>query len=632
MWTTAEGIKPTAVATTRKLCSTLIKFTVIASTHIKRDVDKTPRFSLLAMCAMLGIIVFGELLHFTRVAPFVPATSTNIVISQVYGGGGNSGSTYRNDFIELVNHGASSVDVTGWSVQYASAGGTTWQVTTLSGNIAPGHYYLVQEAAGTGGTINLPVPDATGSINMSATAGRVAIVRNSTALTSCTDSSVVDLVGYGSGVSCSEGAAAAPAPSNTTSILRASSGCTDTDNNAQDFSIASPAPHNSSSPVTDCSTTPPPPPPPPASECGVERWSVKTGTDADAGQVNLVPETPTSIATMRSWTAPSSLPANNRIAPYETTNWTVWATLVKFKKEDDSDYHVVITDHDGNTMVTEVAAPLCVGPDSPLFSGITKARSQFDNRLTATSSFQTVNVPVRITGAGFFDFQHGQTGVAPNAIEIHPILDIVFNPAPTLLTEPGTQHAIALDSVTMFRDPFPVATTANFSTDQRTRIMLFISDLELMPTEGPSAVSIQAEDEQHNVYSLTVEYMGKVEKLDWLTEAVVKLPDAVANAQQVWLSVHVRDVVSNRAFINIKPSGSISFLKSGIWKAFAFDSFDDFKVSPNNKPILTATARSEELLLQALASSSLSPLAPPRNFGHSTRPSIIMKHDIHQGY
>ena len=594
---------------------------MIASTHIKRDVGKTPRFSLLAMCAMVGIIVFGELLHFTGGTPAVPAASTNIVISQVYGGGGNSGSTYRNDFIELVNHGASSVDVTGWSVQYASAGGTTWQVTTLSGSIAPGHYYLVQEAAGAGGSLNLPVPDATGGISMSATAGKIALVRSSAALTSCVDSNVVDLVGYGSGVSCKEGAAGAPAPSNTASIVRVMGGCTDTDNNAQDFTTASPTPHNSSSPVTDCSTTPPPPPPP-VTECGVERWSVKTGTDEDVAQVNLAPVTPTSIATMRSWPAPSTLPASNRLAPYETTNWTVTATLVKFKREEDSDYHIVIADHDGNTMITEVAAPLCVGPDSPLFSGIANARSQFDNRFTASSSFQTVNVPVRITGTGFFDFQHGQTGVAPNAIEIHPVLDIVFNPAPILLTEPATQHAIALDSVTMLRDPFPVETTANFSTDNRTRIMLFIGDLELMPTENSSAVSIQAEDEGHNVYPLTLEYMGKVEKQDWLTEVVVKLPDAIAGAGQVWLSVRVRDVVSNRAFINIKSAGSVSFLESDIWKAFAFDGFNDFKLNPSGRPKLTAGERPEERLLQTLASSSFSTLSQRRDFGHQVRPQL----------
>ncbi len=107
----------------------------------------------------------------------------NITISEVYGGGGNSGATLTNDYIELHNRTASAIDVTGWSVQYGSAAGTTWQVTALSGTIAAGGYYLVQEAAGAGGTTPLPTPDATGSIAMSATAGKVALVTTATALT-----------------------------------------------------------------------------------------------------------------------------------------------------------------------------------------------------------------------------------------------------------------------------------------------------------------------------------------------------------------------------------------------------------------------------------------------------------------
>ncbi|HWZ88005.1 MAG TPA: lamin tail domain-containing protein, partial [Polyangiaceae bacterium] len=89
--------------------------------------------------------------------------SANLVISQVYGGGGNSGSIYKNDFIEIFNRGSVAVSVSGWSVQYASATGSSWSVTNLSGTIQPGHYYLVKEAAGTGGTTNLPTPDATGT-------------------------------------------------------------------------------------------------------------------------------------------------------------------------------------------------------------------------------------------------------------------------------------------------------------------------------------------------------------------------------------------------------------------------------------------------------------------------------------
>src|SRR4051812_17707980 len=84
------------------------------------------------------------------------AASPDIVVSQVYGGGGNSGATYRNDFVELFNRGTESVDLSGWTVQYGSSGGTTWQSTALSGSIAPGRHFLVQEAPGAGGTTMLP--------------------------------------------------------------------------------------------------------------------------------------------------------------------------------------------------------------------------------------------------------------------------------------------------------------------------------------------------------------------------------------------------------------------------------------------------------------------------------------------
>jgi predicted extracellular nuclease len=155
----------------------------------------------------------------------------------------------------LFNRGNASVDLSGWSVQYASAGGASWQLTNLSGVLQPGHYYLVQEAAGSGGTTNLPTPDATGNINMSASAGKVALVNATTALggSGCPfGATVVDFVAYGSEKSCFEGAAAAPAPSNTNAVQRADGGCTDTDNNSADFATGSPNPRNSNSPAHLC--------------------------------------------------------------------------------------------------------------------------------------------------------------------------------------------------------------------------------------------------------------------------------------------------------------------------------------------------------------------------------------------
>jgi hypothetical protein len=163
-------------------------------------------------------------------------------------------------------------------------------------------------------------------------------------------------------------------------------------------------------------------------QCGVERWSVKTGTDPDAGLVNLSSSTSTTIASLRAVPAPSPIPSNSRVAPTETTQWVINATLTQYKLESDSDYHLVLSDASGNTMIVEIPSPTCVGAGSPFLAGIQNARSTFNARFTATTSFQTANIPVQIKGVGMFDFLHGQTGVAPNGIELHPVLSIVFNP------------------------------------------------------------------------------------------------------------------------------------------------------------------------------------------------------------
>ncbi|TXH72160.1 MAG: hypothetical protein E6Q88_06865, partial [Lysobacteraceae bacterium] len=187
---------------------------------------------------------------------FATGVQAQVVISQVYGGGGNSGATYRSDFVELHNNGTTTVNLSGWSVQYASSTGTTWSRTNLSGSIAPGGYYLIKEADGAGGTVALPTPDATGTIAMSSTTGKMALVSNQIALTgSCPlGGAVVDFVGFGTGANCSETAPTASL-SNTTGALRRANGCTDTDNNNADFTIAAPTPRNTASPVQTCGPT-----------------------------------------------------------------------------------------------------------------------------------------------------------------------------------------------------------------------------------------------------------------------------------------------------------------------------------------------------------------------------------------
>lgn len=163
--------------------------------------------------------------------------------------------------------------------------------------------------------------------------------------------------------------------------------------------------------------------------CGVERWSVKTGTDPQAPSVDLSTYISSTIYNFHQSTRPSSLPSNGRVAPRETTQYRLSATLTKYVRETDSDYHLVIKDSAGRTMIIELPATTCVGAGSPFGPGISRARQQFDARFTATTSFKTTTTPVTIKGVGFWDYLHGQTGVAPNGIEVHPVLDITFGTA-----------------------------------------------------------------------------------------------------------------------------------------------------------------------------------------------------------
>lgn len=182
--------------------------------------------------------------------------SSEVVISQVYGGGGNSGAPLSHDFIELFNRGSMPVNLAGWSVQYTSASGSgTWQVTPLSGTIAAGGYYLVRQA-GSATASTLPAHDASGTILMAAGSGKVALRTNTTAITGqCPSSATVDLVGYGSTASCFEGSAPTLSTSNTTSASRKRGGCFDSNHNNVDFSIGAPVPRNSASPARSCAFT-----------------------------------------------------------------------------------------------------------------------------------------------------------------------------------------------------------------------------------------------------------------------------------------------------------------------------------------------------------------------------------------
>ena len=174
------------------------------------------------------------------------AEPDKVVISEIYGGGGNSGSTYKNDFIELYNPTGHDISLEGWSVQYASASGAFGSnITALSGIISSKSHYLIQEKAGAGGTQDLPAPEAAGNINLAATAGKAAVVNDVNPIVGRSAISVIDFVGYGT-ASEFEGAGSAIAPSNKASIAR-DGNHTDRDSNDTDFIVFDPPqPENSS--------------------------------------------------------------------------------------------------------------------------------------------------------------------------------------------------------------------------------------------------------------------------------------------------------------------------------------------------------------------------------------------------
>ena len=170
----------------------------------------------------------------------------SIVISEVFAAGGNSGAPYTNDYVELFNRGSSAVSVTGWSLQYSSATGTTWASTALSGSIPSGGHYLVELASGGANGSALPAPDASGTSNLAVSGGKVQVVN--------AGAGVEDLVGWGSATQY-EGGAAAPALSSTTALVRGGSFCTDADDNSSDFTTGTPNPLDAAASNAACSSS-----------------------------------------------------------------------------------------------------------------------------------------------------------------------------------------------------------------------------------------------------------------------------------------------------------------------------------------------------------------------------------------
>lgn len=164
-----------------------------------------------------------------------------------------------------------------------------------------------------------------------------------------------------------------------------------------------------------------------AKECGKIRWPVKIGIDNDAQLINLDKTYPKTILALSRKKPLGKPPQSSRVKPTELTLYVVTATLTDYKRSaDDHDYHIVLDDGNGHTMIAEIPDPSCIRDRGPFASGIKNARQQFDAELSATGKFKQANRRVKVTGVGFYDHIHGQRGVAPNGIELHPVLNIEF--------------------------------------------------------------------------------------------------------------------------------------------------------------------------------------------------------------
>ncbi len=159
--------------------------------------------------------------------------------------------------------------------------------------------------------------------------------------------------------------------------------------------------------------------------CGVERWPVKVGKDADVARVQLAP-VETTIAKLGALPAPRDPDAlTAKRFPAELRTYVLSATLTLIKKEADQDYHIVVTSG-GRTMIVESPDPTCA-KGSRFEAQIKAVRQALDRKFGAFQHLGGLHLPVTVTGVLFWDKIHGQTGVAPNGVELHPLLDLKFD-------------------------------------------------------------------------------------------------------------------------------------------------------------------------------------------------------------
>jgi len=163
-----------------------------------------------------------------------------------------------------------------------------------------------------------------------------------------------------------------------------------------------------------------------ASGCGTELWPVKTGADADRNKVSTA-VVGANVTYLGSRPMPARYPTNNRIAPYELHTYQVTGYITQYKLEADSDIHLVLKDAANHSMIAEIPAPGCVSTASRWRTAIASTRNAWTTHYRTTTTWHYIHRSVTVRGLAFFDVPHGQTGKAPNAIELHPVIYLRFN-------------------------------------------------------------------------------------------------------------------------------------------------------------------------------------------------------------
>jgi Secretion system C-terminal sorting domain len=209
--------------------------------------------------------------------------------------------------------------------------------------------------------------------------------------------------------------------------------------------------------------------------CGVERWSIKTLTDSDTSSINFGSVIPSTIQYQRSKPAPLTLP-NTRLQD-EDTLYSLDCIMYKYKLEADNDIHIVIcaVNDASQTMVAEIVNADCPGIiNTSRYSALKNLRTWFDSTYHPTTSFTNTNIHIKLTGIGFYDFLHGQTGIPPNGREIHPILSF------SLVTgiNSGTNEIPSAFKLNQnFPNPFNPSTNIKFELPKNSIVKLTVFDI-----------------------------------------------------------------------------------------------------------------------------------------------------------